>query len=303
MPTVSPPDSPVARAQAAVEAKAEGGAERRMATFDRVEMRAKDDPAQGYTFTGHAAVFDELSDDLGGGLFGSFREVFKRGAFKDVLAGDTWFLYNHDPNFVLARTTSGTLRMKEDPKGLKVEADVAPTSYAADLRILIERGDVSQMSFAFQVGSDGEQEWHEDDEGNVTRTVKRVSALPDVSAVIYPAYPQTDASVRNLCGVEVDVTSPDRDQLVGLAWTIHRGEKAATVEERATLDRLLEQFSTVTPWMAERSFRAAGEEPELLAAIPGYRAHVELVPEPDGGVPWDTELRGRELRLRARFVR
>jgi len=297
----APELSAVARAQAAVEANP--GPERRRATFDKVEMRAKDDPTEGFTFSGHAAVFDEESVDLGGGLFGSFREVFKRGAFKDVLAGDTWFLYNHDPNFVLARSTSGTLRMKEDPKGLKVEADVAPTSYAADLRILIERGDVSQMSFAFQVGEGGEQEWFEDDEGNVTRTVKRVSALPDVSAVIYAAYPQTDASVRSLCGVKVDMASPDRDQLIGLAWDIHRGEKAATVEERSTVDRLLEQFSTVSPWMAERSLRAVGTEPDLLAAVSGYRAHVELLPVSDGGVPWDTELRGRELRLRALTVR
>ena len=153
-----------------------------------VEFRKKDDNT--FRFSGHAAVFDAMSENLGG-----FREVIKRGAFKDVLTDDVRLLINHDSNLLLARTTSGTLELSEKPEGLYVEADIdVRQSYAADLKISMERGDMSQMSFAF--GSGVEDDWEEDTEGRLVRTIKRFKSLFDVSPVTYPAYPQTDAGFR-----------------------------------------------------------------------------------------------------------
>jgi uncharacterized protein len=140
-----------------------------------------------FTLHGHAAVFDQLSEDLGG-----WRERVKRGAFKRVVGDDVRCLVNHEPSLLLARTRNGTLRLKEDPVGLAVEADIAPTSVGKDLRILVERGDMTQMSFAFVVA---EASW-DDEDGELIRTVSRLEALYDVSPVTYPAYPQTDAGVR-----------------------------------------------------------------------------------------------------------
>lgn len=177
----------IADAQAVIREQCPAGIERREVP---VSMELRDAGEDTYTFVGHAAVFDQRSQDLGG-----WTEQIKRGAFKRVLGDDVRFLVNHDPNLLLARTRSGTLRLKEDPKGLAVEADIAPTTLGKDLRVLLERGDMTQMSFAFTVARDG-SEWDEDADGNLVRTVTRMGELFDVSPVTYPAYTQTDGGVR-----------------------------------------------------------------------------------------------------------
>jgi HK97 family phage prohead protease len=161
-------------------------------TFDELEVRANADGST--SFVGHAAVFDRLSLDLGG-----FRERITRGAFSTVLDAhpDVRFLWNHNADFPLARTTNQTLELSEDPRGLRVFARIAPTSMGNDLATLIKRGDISQMSFAFSV-ADGGDEWLTQSDGSVIRTINEIGSLFEVSAVTFPAYPQTDASVRKV---------------------------------------------------------------------------------------------------------
>lgn len=181
------------------------GNERRLVTLQAGsvtrEWRAEDegggeDPDAPLGFNGHAAVFDSRTY-IGRAPYG-FYETVDRAAFDDVLEDDVRFLVNHDPNLLLARTTSGTLRLSTDKVGLVSEADMAPVSYARDLGILLDRGDISQMSFAFEVGED---HWEdvEDDDGNFVgelRTILRFKRLYDVSVVTYPAYAETDAALR-----------------------------------------------------------------------------------------------------------
>lgn len=139
--------------------------------------------------TGHAAVFDEWTS-----IGGWFEERIAKGAFKDaVKADDVRALFNHDENHVLGRTTSGTLRLSEDKKGLAVEIDPPDTQFARDLQILMERGDISQMSFAFQVV---EEDWEFKDGEPDRRTISKVK-LYDVSPVTYPAYEGTDIGMEH----------------------------------------------------------------------------------------------------------
>lgn len=139
---------------------------------------------------GYAAVFDQLSEDLGG-----FREKIRYGAFrKTIKEDDIRALMNHDSNYVLARNVAGTLSLSEDDHGLKIEIDPPDTTWARDLMVSMERGDVDQMSFAFRVRKDG-SEWTEKD-GLVERELIDVM-LYDVSVVTFPAYPQTIAQVRD----------------------------------------------------------------------------------------------------------
>jgi HK97 family phage prohead protease len=142
---------------------------------------------------GHAAVFNAVSEDLGG-----FREQIMPGAFADAIkTDDVRALFNHDPNFVLGRNRSNTLVLSEDARGLAIEIDMPDTQMVRDLVLApIERGDVSQMSFGFSVKPGG-QDWAKDDEGRVIRTLKKLR-LFDVSPVTFPAYPQTDVAVREL---------------------------------------------------------------------------------------------------------
>lgn len=184
----------VAEAKRAIRAASIDGVQRRSVPFT-VEVRASGDGGS-YEIVGHAAVFNELSENLGG-----FREKIDPGAFAKVLAGtgaaDARALFNHDPNLVLASRRNDTLHLAEDEEGLAYRAEVpAGLYYGEALRILLERGDVDQSSFAFRIARDGDS-WEEDEEtGGLIRTIREFSALYDVSPVTYPAYPQTDAASR-----------------------------------------------------------------------------------------------------------
>jgi hypothetical protein len=143
---------------------------------------------------GHASVYNTMSEDLGG-----FREIIAPGAFDDVLENDVRALINHDGNLILARTTSGTLKLSTDEKGLKYEFDMPQTSYGKDLAISMKRGDVTQSSFAFTVENDN---WETKD-GMDVRTITKVKRLFDVSPVTYPAYPDADDLVIAQRGLSV----------------------------------------------------------------------------------------------------
>lgn len=144
----------------------------------------------GQKIAGHAAKFDQMSEDLGG-----FRERIAPGAFaKSIQSADVRALWNHDPNYVLGRNKSGTLRLSEDSAGLYYEVDAPETQLIRDMVLApIARGDVNQCSFGFYTVSD---KWAKVD-GQWVRTLLEVE-LFDVSPVTYPAYPQTDVAVRSL---------------------------------------------------------------------------------------------------------
>jgi HK97 family phage prohead protease len=169
-----------------------------------VEWReSQDDPNQDYTFVGTAAVFNIWSELLWTPR-GAFRERFLPGSFVDILASpklDTRFLKNHDKNLVLARTKSGTLELEENDDALRAWARVAKTTYATDLKLSMERGDIDQMSIQFELDYDNgaESRWYEDKRsGEVRHDVVRVSDLFDVSVVTFPAYAETTAAMRDL---------------------------------------------------------------------------------------------------------
>jgi HK97 family phage major capsid protein/HK97 family phage prohead protease len=139
--------------------------------------------AEGNTLRGHAAVFNVLSEDLGG-----FRERIAPGAFSEVLQDDVRLLVDHKPP-PLARTKAGTLRLSQDGRGLAFEADLPSTTAARDLRESVSRGDLDGASFRFTVG---EETW----DGDV-RTVVKVASLSDVTVATYPAYPEASIELRS----------------------------------------------------------------------------------------------------------
>lgn len=139
---------------------------------------------------GYAAVFDKLSENLGG-----FREKIAPGAFKKTLKkADIRALFDHDSKYVLGRNTSNTLSLKEDETGLRVFITPPATQWADDLLRSMERGDINQMSFGFYTISD---EWEDMNKATPIRTLREVE-LTDVSIVTYPAYPDTSVALRGL---------------------------------------------------------------------------------------------------------
>ena len=140
------------------------------------------------TLTGTAAVFDQWAD------LGMFRERIQPGAFSKALpVSDVRLLVNHE-GLPLARTSSGTMTLKETKNGLELEARLDAAD--PDVRAIIpkiERGDLSQFSFAFSLAKDG-QEWKGDD-----RTLTEFREIFDVSLVTFPAYEQTKvAALRSV---------------------------------------------------------------------------------------------------------
>tara|TARA_R100000742_G_C4279648_1_gene104972 strand:+ start:4610 stop:5380 length:771 start_codon:yes stop_codon:yes gene_type:complete len=138
---------------------------------------------QSTVVVGHAAVFNKLSENLGG-----FQERILPGAFDGVLKNDVRAFFNHDPNHLLARSSSGTLRLSVDDTGLRYEFDVPDTTSGRDLLVSLERGDITQSSFAFTVDAD---EWQKE-EGIDVRSISKVKRLYDVSPVSIPAYPDAN---------------------------------------------------------------------------------------------------------------
>lgn len=169
--------------------------ERRVVVADGLEVReiAADGRATP-RLVGYAAVFNSLSEMLPSDK-GTFREVIRPGAFRDTLAkgADVRLLINHE-GLPLARTKSGTMRLAEDARGLRMEADLDPEDIDAKAVLgKIKRGDLSQMSFGFVTRAD---HWRQES-GGLVRDLLGVDLL-DVSVVTYPAYQATDVAARSL---------------------------------------------------------------------------------------------------------
>ena len=154
--------------------------------YSLAEIRVTDD---GVAVEGHAAVFNEETE-----IGGMFREVISPGAFTDAVKNDdVRFLINHE-GLPLARTSSGTLTLTEDKRGLHIKTNLDPDD--PDVQKIIpkmKRGDLDKMSFAFRAVK---EEW--DDSGDIPLRTIRQAQLFDVSIVNDPAYPGTDIGLRSL---------------------------------------------------------------------------------------------------------
>ena len=141
---------------------------------------------------GYAAVFNQLSVPIGG----SFRKRIAPGAFADSLrTADVKFLWNHDTNHPLGRTSAGNLRLSEDATGLKFELDLPDTGAAKDLWELVSKKIVSSMSFGFTVPPNGDSWTRAGSDGLPTRVLNTIS-IQEISSTAFPAYPQTEIHVR-----------------------------------------------------------------------------------------------------------
>ncbi len=160
--------------------------------FERAEAAASNGMV-----TGTGIVFDSDSLDLG-----DFVERIDRGATRKILASkpDVVVGFNHDPSQVLGRTSSKTARIWADAKGVHYSATPPETDYAANVRTLIERGDVSGSSFIF---IPSEERWSEREDGSLLCTVTEIASLFEMGPVTFPAYQATDTYARLIAESEI----------------------------------------------------------------------------------------------------
>lgn len=175
--------------------------------FEIDELRAvKEGDDEPMKFVGYVARFGSLSLDLGG-----FQERIRPGAFsKSIASDDIRALFNHKSDYVLGRTTSGTLELREDDKGLLMTVIPPDTQWANDLAASIERKDITGGSFGFRTFKDT---WEENKGSNkLPIRIFEEIGLIDVSIVTFPAYPATKVAVRAEAEAEtgIDIDSISR---------------------------------------------------------------------------------------------
>ena len=169
-----------------------------------VEERAETEP--DFTVRGYASTFDEYKLFEWDGI--SYNERIDRHAFDETDMSDVVFLLDHTGR-VYARTKNNTVKLSVDDHGLFQETDLGKTEAARGVFEDIRVGNYSQMSFAFTVDED---HYEDREDGGLTRVIDRVAKLYDVSAVSFPANPNTDIgiSARSLFDGEIAKREAER---------------------------------------------------------------------------------------------
>ena len=156
---------------------------------ERADKRIESD----FYVEGYASTFNDpyvLYKDWNGN---EYREIISPDAFADCDMSDVIMQYDHHGD-VFARMSNGSLVVEPDEHGLFMAADLSLTTKSREMYEQIESGLVRCMSWAFSVGAS------EYDKDTRTTTITRVNKIYDVSAVSYPADPNTSISARNMLG-------------------------------------------------------------------------------------------------------
>ncbi len=193
-------------------------------TTEQRTIDVQDARVEGRTLHGFAALYGEQSRDLG-----RFTETIQAGAFTDVLAGspDVYLTFNHSPDKILARTTSGTLRLRDEERGLAFEADLGDGPTAMDVRDMVKRGDVRGASFRFTV-ADGGERWDGEQ-----RTLTKIGSLIDLSLATVPAYDGPRVEIRSAPQPEQEAPVPAEETQEGGGLRL---ESRSAAEENPTIE-------------------------------------------------------------------
>lgn len=137
---------------------------------------------------GYFALYEQETE-----LFEGTYEIISKGAFEKTLNNDIRALWNHSTQYVLGRTTSGSLELRLDDKGLFGIIKLPNTQYANDLFELVQRGDVDQCSFGFNIENEDLEELAS---GGYRWRINEID-LHEISVVTFPAYENTSVQARH----------------------------------------------------------------------------------------------------------
>lgn len=158
------------------------------------ELQCEERADGGRSISGYAAVFNKLSEDLGG-----FREKIDPGAFARALKENPIYaIRSHDSDLLLAGTVNSTLKIEENARGLKFEMWLDDTEPCNRTWKEIKSGLLRGMSFGFWLYENGDS-WERTRDGQLIRTLHADGIdLREISTTAFPAYPQTSVSARSL---------------------------------------------------------------------------------------------------------
>ena len=159
-----------------------------------VEMRAVDSDDGKMIIEGYAIVYDQPATHTYGSR--KFTETICRGALDNTDMKDVPLRYNHNDTWcIMARTRNHSLQLIKDDKGLKIRAELIDTQSNRDIYKSIQERLIDGMSFSFTVADNGD-EWSYG-EVEITRNVRNIEKLYDVSVVDTPFYDTTNVFARS----------------------------------------------------------------------------------------------------------
>lgn len=158
-----------------------------------VEIRQADEDNPG--IVGYGSLYDVRTTI---GFWFQFDEEVAPGAWDATIdGGDQRCMFNHDANWLLGRTTAGTLRLSSDDTGLAYDTDINPADVnAMSVHAKVARGDVSGSSVFFRVVR---EEWTEPtDDNGLERPLRRIleAELFELGPVVFPAFVDTTVGAR-----------------------------------------------------------------------------------------------------------
>lgn len=171
-----------------------------------VELRQE---GEDQYFEGYAAKFNSRTE-----LWPNVFEEIAVGAFDDVLNDDVRALFNHDQNWILGRTKSGTMQITVDAIGVKYRIKYNPND-PDHVRAMekVRREDVTQSSFAFDIK---DETWSKLDGDKRLRTITKLERWYDVAPVTYPAYQDTTVAARSLEQIQKQETPQINEETVAM---------------------------------------------------------------------------------------
>ena len=200
------------------------------------EIRAEKNEQHGTFIAGTPIVFDQDTD------MGWYKERIDHQALAGADLKDVRFLVGHNTSMIpLARSRNNnensTMQMSVTDAGMdiRVDLDTENNAEAKALYSAVQRGDMSGMSFMFTVDTDKDI-WADTDTDYPKRTIMSIHKVYEVSAVAFPAYPQSSiqaaAEGDTLDSVKASLESA-RKQLAE-----KRAREAEAARRAAVLERL-----------------------------------------------------------------
>ena len=158
----------------------------------------------------------------------------------DVGSGPGYFTFKFsdivgETGRVYARTKNGTVDLSTDEHGFFTKTDLSKTASARGVYEDIKAGNYTQMSFAFTVAKQHFDEFFEDrGDGKNIRIVKRVidqiKKVYDISAVGFPANPNTDIGVATRAAFDGAIESFEAERLSEKRAKQERAKKEAELK-------------------------------------------------------------------------
>lgn len=167
------------------------GTKTRVAVWRDYEFELRsDEGGDGRSFSGYAAVFGSPTKIAS--WEGNFTETVERGAFKKTLQDRTPVLmFDHGKHPSVGSMPIGQIiEIREDARGLFVQARLYDNPLVEPVRQAIEGGSISGMSFRFEAIRD---RWSSDKKERQLLELR----VPELGPVVFPAYTDTTANVRD----------------------------------------------------------------------------------------------------------